>query len=105
MKATAVRRETACLHAPAHTANTRFRDLLDMVLLIRLGLDGDKTREALIRTFKRRRTHHLPDTLTPPPNSWDRPFATLAAECSLTIDCRAAFKTLLQFVEPLLGSA
>ena len=96
------------LHAytlPRDTANTRFRDLLDMVLLIRLGLDGGKTREALIRTFKRRGTHHLPDTLTPPPDVWDRPFAVLAAECSLTIDCRAAFENVLEFVAPLLGSA
>lgn len=96
------------LHAytlPRATANTRFRDLLDMVLLIRMGLDGEKTREALIRTFKRRGTHHLPDTLTPPPDVWERPFAALAAECSLTLDCRAAFENVLEFVAPLLGSA
>jgi hypothetical protein len=71
--------------------NSRVRDLLDMLVLIRLGLDIEKTRTALNRTFDKRATHLLPDVLIPPPETWARPFAALATECALSLDSRAAF--------------
>ena len=79
----------------------RFRDLLDMILLIRLGLNKEKTRYALNRTFDRRGTHPLPDTLLPPPEIWSRPFATLAAECSLKLEFHAAFENVSAFMQTL----
>ncbi len=71
--------------------NSRVRDLLDVLLLIRLGMDVDRIRVALKSTFEKRATHPIPDILTPPPESWERPFAALAAECSISLDSRAAF--------------
>ena len=70
------------------------RDLLDMLVLIRLGLDAGTTRTALAKTFETRATHPLPHALTPPPASWAGPFAALAAECSISVDSRTAFDTV-----------
>jgi len=78
--------------------NMRFRDLLDMVLLIRLGMDKEKARVALTRTFDRRGTHPIPDTLLPPPEIWERPYAALAAECSVTLDAQTSFENVSAFV-------
>jgi hypothetical protein len=81
--------------------NSRVRDLLDMVILIRLGLDVDKTRTALARTFEKRATHPPPIALTPPPENWARPFAALAMECSLSLDSRAAFDIVAAYYTSL----
>lgn len=75
-------------------ANSRVRDLVDMVILINLGMDLKKTRIALTRTFDKRATHPLPDLLIPPPEGWNRPFAALAEECSLSPEIHAAFETV-----------
>ena len=82
--------------------NMRFRDLLDMVLLIRLGLNNGKTRMAIHRTFDRRDTHLMPDKLTLPPEAWKRPFAMLAAGCSVTLDYLAAFENVSAFLQTLV---
>lgn len=66
--------------------NSRVRDLVDMVLLIRSDtLDETKTADALQITFVRRNTHTVPDVLSSPPADWKRPFAALAQECGLEI--------------------
>jgi hypothetical protein len=44
--------------------NTRVKDLVDMLLLIREGsIDEDVVRENLSKVFHRRNTHSLPPTL------------------------------------------
>ena len=85
-------------------ANSRVRDLVDMVLLIRLGMDIKKSRIALTSTFKKRATHPVPDVLIPPPESWSRPFAALAGECSLPLDSHSAFKAVEAFWQSLRTS-
>ncbi|HBA86331.1 MAG TPA: nucleotidyl transferase AbiEii/AbiGii toxin family protein [Verrucomicrobia bacterium] len=77
--------------------NTRVRDLVDMVLLIRLGLDSTQATGAIIATFKRRATHPIPLDLMPPPADWVRLYGTLAAECRLTENLEQAFKTVEEF--------
>lgn len=62
--------------------NSRVRDLVDLVLLVRSGvMDQQRAADALRRTFTRRGTHEVPRVLTAPPESWAIPFATLAKEC------------------------
>lgn len=52
-------------------ANTRTKDLIDMVLLIRRDeLDKDKTAAAIRATFRKRATHDLPKEVDPPPAEW-----------------------------------
>ncbi len=64
--------------------NTRARDLVDMVLLIRMKIDPVRTMEAVAATFKKRAKHDVPADLEPPPVEWDKPYAALAKECKLT---------------------
>ena len=97
------------LHAytlPRHgAANTRVRDLVDMVLLIQSGtLSNDKVAEAIRVTFERRKTHALPNTLPVPPTEWQKPYEALARECGLSGQLEEAFAVLQMFVKPILGS-
>ena len=63
-------------------ANTRVRDLVDMVLLIQPGtLTNEKVAEAIRVTFERCKTHALPNTLPVPPVEWQKPYEALAREC------------------------
>lgn len=84
-------------------ANSRVRDLVDMVLLIRSGaLNPSITAEAVRLTFDRRGTHPPPSTLQPPPPDWDKPFQTLAEECQLDLSVNMAFKELSEFAATVL---
>ena len=82
--------------------NSRVRDLVDLVLLIRSGtLDATRVVDCVRRTFERRDTHPVPRTLEAPPASWTAPFASLAEECSLTISTREAFADLARYFDAL----
>lgn len=81
--------------------NTRVRDLVDMYLLFRLGLDTQLVRDAIHAIFDRRKTHKMSYSLPPPPDDWTRPFAALAKECSIDPDIRAAFDAIASFVAGL----
>ena len=76
---------------PRSVPNTRVRDLVDMVLLVRMGLDAGKSSAAIAATFKRRNTHPVPKKLEAPPASWSAPFAELAGECGLSSEIGAAY--------------
>ena len=96
------------LHAytlPRHgAANTRVRDLVDMVLLIKSAtLAHNKVTEAIRLTFERRETHSLPDTLPVPPAEWQNPYRALAHECDLSGQVEDAFAVLQMFMEWILG--
>jgi hypothetical protein len=97
------------LHAytlPRHgAANTRVRDLVDMVLLIQSGtLTNDKVAEAISVTFERRKTHASPNTLPQPPAQWQKPYEALARECGISGQVEDAFAVLRIFLRPILGS-
>jgi hypothetical protein len=78
--------------------NSRVRDLLDMLLLIREGrLDSVRTQEALRRTFRRRATHAIPAEVPLPPANWASPFAALAKSCGLTDNASNAHAQLAAF--------
>jgi hypothetical protein len=80
-------------------ANTRVRDLVDMVLLIQSGtLVKAKVAEAIRVTFDRRGTHGVPDMLPPPPTDWQKPYDSLAKECQLTGGIDKAFGTLNSYL-------
>ena len=51
--------------------NSRVKDLVDMVLMIRrFAMDLDRLADAIDATFNRRDSHSLPEVLTPPPENW-----------------------------------
>jgi nucleotidyltransferase AbiEii toxin of type IV toxin-antitoxin system len=66
-------------------ANTRVRDLVDMVLLIQSGtLAKAMVAEAIRVTFDRRGTHDVPISVPQPPTDWQKPYDALAKECGLS---------------------
>lgn len=81
--------------------NSRVRDLVDMVLLIRGGLNAVRLISAIRKTFKRRGTHDIPGQLVSPPADWAGPFSELAGECNLPTDIATGFGEVAAFVVSL----
>jgi len=81
---------------PRPSANSRVRDLIDMVLLITSSqkMDPALVKKAIDATFKRRKTHSLPESLKAPPAEWKQSYAALARECGLSEDMDEAFRLL-----------
>jgi hypothetical protein len=86
-------------------ANTRVRDLVDMVLLIQSAtLDRNRVIEAISVTFEQRKTHALPTVLPVPPADWQKPYDALARECGLSGQAEDAFEILRTFTKSIAGS-
>ena len=80
-------------------ANTRTKDLIDMLLLIAQGkLDNGRMASAIAATFKRRATHDVPRKLEPPPAEWKPIFEALAVECGFKTSLSEGFATVQGFV-------
>jgi hypothetical protein len=80
------------------SVNTRAKDLVDMVLLIReQKLDREKTAAAVRATFGNRRTHEIPDVLASPPPAWEPVFDALAKEGHLDLKLQEAFELVKEF--------
>jgi hypothetical protein len=94
------------LHAytlPRSTPNSRAKDLVDLILLIRSGdLQDDRLREAVRRTFERRRTHSIPADLPQPPEAWTTQFQELSKECGLQMDIEETFSEIRRFFGPII---
>lgn len=81
--------------------NSRVRDLVDMVLLLRGGLNPADLTSAINKTFGRRNTHDIPQGLQSPPLSWTGPYSELAHECGLPTDVSTGFEEVSAFVASL----
>ncbi len=85
-------------------ANTRVRDLVDLVLLARNCLvDGEMLHTALQATFSVRDLGALPLSLPDPPADWRVPFRLLCAQVGLgDLDLTEAIAQVRLFLEPAL---
>jgi hypothetical protein len=84
--------------------NTRTKDLIDMLLLIRQGkLDNPRLMAAIKATFAKRATHPMPWKLEPPPAEWDPVFQALARECDLDVRLPTGFEIVQGFVGKIFG--
>ncbi len=82
--------------------NSRVRDLVDLVLLIeKVKLDESRLGKSIRETFKRRKTHVIPTTLTPPPALWSVPFSEMAEGCGLDADIHKHFTAVERFYQRL----
>jgi hypothetical protein len=82
--------------------NSRVKDLVDMALLIKQGgLDPQRIKASLDVTFMRRKTHSLPEILTPPPDQWKPVFEKLAKACGVTDDIEKTFTLLNEFMKKI----
>ena len=78
--------------------NTRVRDLLDMLLLVRAGMRNDLLLEAVRIVFARRNTHPVPIALPSPPVSWTNPFAAMAGECGIDADVNEVLRVVAAYL-------
>jgi hypothetical protein len=82
--------------------NTRTKDLVDMVVLIREEeLDKYKTAAAIRATFSKRATHEVTHELSAPPPEWEAVFDALAKECGLSMNLGEGFEVARQFTRTL----
>lgn len=85
--------------------NSRVKDLIDMVLMIRrFDLDLDRLQRAVIVTYSGSSGHALPDALAPPPEGWAQPFVALAVEIGLEVDIELAFNEIQRFFRGIRGA-
>lgn len=84
--------------------NSRVRDLMDILLLIRCAsLAATRVREAVRATFARRRSHPVPGTMPDPPTFWKTPFDAMAASCRVDVTIADAVREVREFVEKALS--
>jgi Nucleotidyl transferase AbiEii toxin, Type IV TA system len=82
--------------------NTRTKDLIDMMLLIRSGnLEQKKAVAAIRATFTRRATHEVLHKLDSPPAGWTPVFDALVKECGLAMTMREGFELTRKFIATL----
>lgn len=82
--------------------NSRFRDLIDITLLIEQGnIDPERLRRAIDTTFKKRKTHALPENLESPPDFWKEPFAEMAKRCQIDPNIEIQFSKLVTFIKEM----
>ena len=74
--------------------NSRVKDLIDVLLLIKTGLNLERVSESLANTFRRRGELIVPSHLPSLPDSWRQSFSQMAAECDLNPDFDAALNTV-----------
>ncbi|MBN2035700.1 MAG: nucleotidyl transferase AbiEii/AbiGii toxin family protein [Chitinispirillaceae bacterium] len=87
---------------PRQTPNSRTKDLVDMVLLIeQCDLDSKQLYDAVVKTFKRRKTHELPVELEDPPKSWQTRFEKLAEEVGMHDDLDSAISKVRQLYKAI----
>lgn len=85
-------------------ANTRVKDLVDLILLIEsAAMDVDRLKRDIADTFRRRATHAVPETLAPPPDFWGPVFKNLAAECAIDGDLGAQFEKVACFCRTIFS--
>jgi len=87
---------------PRQTPNSRTKDLVDLVLLIdKCSLDAPRLRDAIEKTFKRRKTHEIPKELANPPETWIVRFKNMAKECGIPGDLDSAIMKVRNFYDTL----
>lgn len=82
--------------------NTRFKDLVDMSILVSdEEIDKDRSADAIRDTFARRSSHPFPDTVLPPIASWARGYSRLATQCGISPDMNEAYLKVKSFIDNL----
>ncbi len=93
------------LHAytlPRDGTNSRAKDLIDLVLLIDTKtLVAKDVKEAIKKTFLRRKTHEIPKEVPPPPENWEIRFAKMANECSITQTMEESYNLVRKYFDSL----
>lgn len=79
--------------------NSRVKDVVDMLLLIRMKkLRTEILNSAITKVFEYRKTHTMPDGLYTPPTTWESVFNELARECKLSIALNDALPEIASYM-------
>jgi len=87
-------------------SNTRAKDLVDILLLGKVGtLSAEQLARAIEATFARRGTHRMPASLPEAPAAWAAAYRRMAAEVDLpAADLAAAMSLAHSFLDPVLSA-
>ena len=77
--------------------NSRVKDLVDALLLIKNGLNQKRVIKCLESTFNCRKKLSFPFPKPTPPMSWRQPFNEMAVECGLNCDFDTALNVLSSY--------
>lgn len=83
--------------------SSRVKDLVDMALLLRDGVNVSELRKSLQIVFTTRATHEIPATLPPPPEDWRIPYARLALDLPVPPDLDAGYAFSADALLPALA--
>ncbi|MFA6118483.1 MAG: nucleotidyl transferase AbiEii/AbiGii toxin family protein [Parachlamydiales bacterium] len=82
--------------------NSRVKDLIDMILLIKLKqINLSNFKLVIQKVFKTRKTHKIPQVLESPPLEWTSLYNALAAECDIKLTMLQAFEELNNFYKTI----
>ena len=85
--------------------NSRVKDLIDILLLIKAGLDQNRLVQSIENTFQRRGEESVPVIFPTPPESWIQPFDQMSEECGLKTTFDDAIEIVAKYWESLGLSA
>jgi len=77
--------------------NSRVKDLVDVLLLMKVGLNRKRVLNCLKNTFQCREKSTPPSSAPIPPDSWREPFKELASDCGLDGDFDEAVNVLSSY--------
>jgi predicted nucleotidyltransferase component of viral defense system len=87
-------------------ANSRAKDLIDMVLLSNMKTPKiENMLPTLRKVFEKRGTHPLPNNLAPPPVQWNAQFIEMAAECGLSQNMQENFEKISEFYNRIVNNS
>lgn len=82
--------------------NSRVKDLIDMLLLIKFRhINLSNFKLVIQKVFKTRKTHEIPQVLEQPPLEWTLIYNTLASECDIKLTMLQAFDELNNFYKTI----
>jgi len=79
--------------------NSRVKDLIDILLLIKAGVNRKRVMNCLENTFQRREKSSAPSYPPTPPESWRKPFKQLAIQCGINHNFDEALEILSSYWE------
>lgn len=94
------------LHAYTRRYNgesTRVRDLVDLIIISKFGsVDARRLRDEISRTFTRRATHPVPESLPAPPAGWARAYAEEAQTVGIPTALGDGHELAVIWLDPVL---
>jgi len=83
---------------PRERENSRVKDLVDMVLILREGaMSIDVLKEIALATFAKRKGSTWPPDFGQPPKAWASRFSTMAKACEITTSIESAVEEVRAF--------